>query len=374
MFLLVTEVAVHIGYASGDSSHADFNVFLGNSAGRKNETGHSNVFVGNGAGSGNITGTNNVLIGRDAGYFLTDASNTLFITGSGTTTPLIYGEFDTTLVRINGKLEVKKSSESSINEKLLKFSVADDATNYLSIENATTTDGRFLPVFSGYNGNTNQAALYIIGSISSTQDNGSSTIVKFDARQLTGIVLTRPIFEWANYGNSKMIMLANGNVGIGETSPTHILHINGVGRSTSTTWATSSDMRVKENIQPISNAINNILKLNPVTFQYTPDYIIQNPGYEGKYTGFLAQEVQSVFPEMVTETIEKVGGTTFNDFLLLNQGKLIPVMIEAIKEQQQIIEQQQTEINHLKSLENEVSELKSLVNTLVTSQSAQGNK
>ncbi|MFA6401710.1 MAG: hypothetical protein WCX31_08810 [Salinivirgaceae bacterium] len=79
------------------------NVFLGGFSGYSN-TGGSNVFIGKSAGYSN-TGSNNVFIGYYAGYNET-GSNKLYIDNSSTTTPLIYGDFSTNLVNINGKLGI----------------------------------------------------------------------------------------------------------------------------------------------------------------------------------------------------------------------------------------------------------------------------
>ncbi len=84
------------------------NVYIGDSSGRFN-TGLRNVFIGRNAGYDSGTSSNNVFIGWRAGYDETD-SNRLHIDGSNnSTTPLIYGEFDNDLVRINGKLYVSNS-------------------------------------------------------------------------------------------------------------------------------------------------------------------------------------------------------------------------------------------------------------------------
>jgi hypothetical protein len=82
--------------------------------------------------------------------------------------------------------------------------------------------------------------------------------------------------EFAPANTTRMIITSNGLVGIGITAPSHILHINGIGRSTSATWDTSSDMRVKKNIHKIEYGLEKIIQLNPVSFQYSQEYIDQN--------------------------------------------------------------------------------------------------
>jgi hypothetical protein len=169
------------------------------------------------------------------------------------------------------------------------------------------------------------------------------------------------LFFATNSGYNAVVFTNGGYVGIGVNNPSHILQINGVGRSTSATWATSSDIRVKENVRSIENGLEKIVQLNPVSFQYTSEYTGQNSGYKGTYLGFLAQEVKNILPELVTETSEKIGDKTINDFLLLNQGELIPIMVDAIKQQNQLIEGQN---KLLESTIKENQQLKSQLQSL----------
>ncbi|MEA3420031.1 MAG: hypothetical protein U9Q90_11605 [Campylobacterota bacterium] len=90
------------------------NTFIGHQSGRANKTGYQNTFIGVYSGFG-TTGNNNVFLGFQAGYSET-GSNKLYIANSGTSTPLIYGEFDTRLVAIDGKLGVNTQSPTELVE------------------------------------------------------------------------------------------------------------------------------------------------------------------------------------------------------------------------------------------------------------------
>ena len=92
---------------------------------------------------------------------------------------------------------------------------------------------------------------------------------------------------------------AQGHVGIGTTGPSHLLHVNGVARSTQANWATSSDRRVKKNVAALSGSLSKLLKIRPVTFEYTEDYKDGNKALDGKRIGFIAQEVYEVYPQAV---------------------------------------------------------------------------
>ena len=92
------------GYQSGYKNLGGYqNVFNGYQSGYNNVGGLQNVFIGQQAGYTNIAGNGNLFLGHHAGYHET-GSNKLYIENSNSTTPLIYGEFDNNLVKINGDL------------------------------------------------------------------------------------------------------------------------------------------------------------------------------------------------------------------------------------------------------------------------------
>lgn len=133
-------------------------------------------------------------------------------------------------------------------------------------------------------------------------------------------------------GAARMTILSGGSVGIGTTAPSHILHITGQGRSTVASWATSSDARVKEDIHTINGGLEAIDKLRPVTFRYTDEYQNGNPALGGMRRGFIAQEVETVLPDVVTRSVEKVGNREISDFRVLGNSDFVPLLVSAVKE------------------------------------------
>ncbi len=173
-------------------------------------------------------------------------------------------------------------------------------------------------------------------------------------------------------GAIRMTVTTLGRVGIGTQDPTHLLHVNGVARSTQSTWATSSDRRAKQNIAPLEGSLARVQQLRPVTFEYRPDYAAGREGYQGRFTGFVAQEVEPVFPEMVETVHEQVGGREIPDFRLLNAGGLTPHLVAAVKELNEKVEvgmqsaelgRQQTD-QRIQELQAENAELKRSLNEL----------
>jgi hypothetical protein len=97
------------------------------------------------------------------------------------------------------------------------------------------------------------------------------------------------------------------NIGRADTSGTHIAFYtdNGSARVTAgninsnggtTNYATSSDYRMKENVQPMANAIDKVMQLNPVTYTWKAEFAGTNLNGQG----FIAHELQAVVPDCVT--------------------------------------------------------------------------
>ena len=100
-----------------------------------------------------------------------------------------------------------------------------------------------------------------------------------------------------------------------------------------TAWSSSSDFRLKTNLIPIENAITKVLSLRTVTGRYKTDE-------EGTSRSFLiAQDVQKVLPEAITETPEGYLGLQYTD--------MIPLLTAAIKELKEIVDLQQKQIDSL---------------------------
>jgi len=102
----------------------------------------------------------------------------------------------------------------------------------------------------------------------------------------------------------------------------------------------TSDSLLKTNIAPVTNALYKVLQLNGVYY----DWLHTNPYYDFDSTrqiGFKAQDVQSVVPEVVH--------TDTNGFLTLDYGRLVPVLVEAIKDQNDTINNLKTIISSYES-------------------------
>ena len=101
----------------------------------------------------------------------------------------------------------------------------------------------------------------------------------------------------------------------------------------------SSDNRLKENIIKIQEPLSKLEKINGYTFDWIKKEGIHS--HEGSDIGVIAQEIEKVMPEITT--------TRDNGYKAVKYEKIIPLLIESIKEQQKQIEEFRNEIELLKN-------------------------
>lgn len=128
----------------------------------------------------------------------------------------------------------------------------------------------------------------------------------------------------------------SGNVGIGIASPSHILHISGQGRSTNSAWATTSDMRLKENIVDYKLGINELMKIHTVEYNYKPNVVGMTEEEKLKTrVGILAQELEKILPR----TISTISENGLEDQRVFTADELIFLLINATQDQQKQIDE-----------------------------------
>jgi hypothetical protein len=118
------------------------------------------------------------------------------------------------------------------------------------------------------------------------------------------------------------------------------------------TVTSSSDRRLKVNAQPMQDALSKLMELKPQSYQYrTNEYPTMNLA-EGTQFGFIAQELQEVYPTLVKEvsTYTNKDKSTKFDFLSVNYTGLIPVMVSAIQQQQTTIENMTERLDQIEEL------------------------
>ncbi|MEM9337745.1 MAG: hypothetical protein AAGA66_03395 [Bacteroidota bacterium] len=182
-----------LSYNSGaNSSTGSSNIFLGSYAGISNSSGSQNLFIGNSSGFSNATGSGNVFLGYTAGYNET-GSNKLYIDNSSTSNPLIWGDFASNIVNINGMMGIGTTSPKQ----------------KLHVNGDTYAKGHVW--LHAYEGDGNNGTAYL----QARDDSGTSDLGLQLRSQSSG-----------SYVDAVKIN-PNGHVGIGTTIPQSALDVNG---------------------------------------------------------------------------------------------------------------------------------------------------
>lgn len=352
-----------LGYESAvNNTEGSSNVFIGYQSGYSNELGMNNIFIGSRAGYSNVGaiqtdpffisyGSENVFIGNEAGFSNISGWTNLFL-GNGAGYGNINGTDNTYLGNFSGQGNI------------------DGWGNVLvgAFSGRQNTNG-ILNFFAGfYSGNLNQGdENTFIGSYSGEENmNGDgNTIIGTSAGRLSTGSYNVFIGTGAGYneaGNDKLYIensqgtvpliggdFAANRVGINRLPTTYTLEVGGTiwanGSAITGGLTTWSDARYKKDIDPLKDPLKKVLQLNGVSYNWrTEDYPELNFS-TGRQIGVIAQEVETILPELVF--------TGPDGFKSVSYEKFVPVLIEAMKEQQRIIESQQQQLDRImKELES----------------------
>jgi len=120
---------------------------------------------------------------------------------------------------------------------------------------------------------------------------------------------------------SAMVQIVRRNVLVGQITTT----------SSTTAYTTTSDYRLKKNVQPMQNSLDKICRLNPVTYTWKSDEL---PG-----EGFIAHELQEIFPTAVTGLKDELNDDGTPKYQSIDTSFIVGTLVSAMQEQQVLIEQ-----------------------------------
>jgi hypothetical protein len=175
--------------------------------------------------------------------------------------------------------------------------------------------------------------------------------------------------ESFNVGNTSKRPLVfqefGGNVGIGTAAPGERLHVAGNICATGTIGA-CSDARFKTNVMGLTEALDRITRLRGVSFDWKRQEFADHQFADGRQVGFIAQEVEKVLPQVVSKGSD--------GYLSVDYGRLTPMVVEAIKEQQTEVELLRAEKDcqlaardlRIAELESRLEQLESMMKRITT--------
>ncbi|MCK4979313.1 MAG: hypothetical protein KAS62_02900 [Candidatus Delongbacteria bacterium] len=225
-----------------------YNCILGHSAGYSLDTGSNNVLLGYRSGYSNVVGTGNVFLGYQTGYSET-GSNKLYIDNSDTSTPLIYGDFGTDMLTLNGNVGIGVAPNSDN-----KLTIENDSYSGISCHAHTSAQGYVNGVYGrGDDGTTRNVGIfgystggsgtnwagYFFGDI-----NVTGTVVKSVSKTTIDHPLdpTNKFLTHAAVESDNMMNIYNGNV---------ILDNNGRAVVTMPDWFESLNTEFRYQLTPM---------------------------------------------------------------------------------------------------------------------------
>ena len=277
---------------------------------------------GNGAGSNNVTSSATRTISVTAA-----AGNTFTVDAAGDSTDAGGGDITGVTVTPGTGLVTTAGNAST----------ASGAHNQtIAVNTAAVTDGATTTIPTG-----NDVYDHVTTRISGLTSNAGTVTSVGTGTGLSGTVTTSGNISLANtsvsagsYTNTNLTVDAqgritaasNGSSGSGSGLPSgmtyssSILDVTGAIRATGDVTAFhSSDIRFKDNIKIIDNAVDKVLQIRGVEFDWN-----DKSDYEGHDIGIIAQEVEKVVPEIVIQRD--------NGYKAVNYQKLTALLIEAVKE------------------------------------------
>jgi hypothetical protein len=193
---------------------------------------------------------------------------------------------------------------------------------------ASTAVNQFLIRAAGGVGigtNSPGAALHVVGA----ENNGTTATLKITSGTqsllLDGNEIDSDTTLVLNNNSANNVLLANGGGRVGidiVPASTYKLHVNGVVAGVGN-YVNASDGRYKMNIATFPDALDAILNLRGVTFDWKRADFPNMHFSEGRQIGFIAQEVETVLPELVL--------TDANGYKSVAYTNVVPVLVEAVK-------------------------------------------
>jgi hypothetical protein len=317
------------------------NTGVGHTTLRFNTTGSSNVAMGQEALTSNTTASNNTAVGYQAGYAVTTGEYNTYLGGTaavaattgtrntfigyGSGNAVTTGDRTTILGRYNGNqggLDIRTASN---------YIVLSDGDG--NVRQYTNANG-----FTKWGNNSNQEPSSTRYSFVSDQADDVFEVRNTNASFGSAMIVALPTRNTTN-GSFKTFSYYN----IGASAFKFYVIDSGAIYSTSTSITSISDQRFKENIQDIDVGLAQVMALKPRRFDWK-----DGKGEDRKNAvGFIAQEVQDVLPDLVTNF--EISEDDKTKYFGLRSQDLIPTLVKAIQELKTIVDAQAAEIAELKA-------------------------
>lgn len=296
------------------------NTGVGRTALFSNTTGEGNVVVGRGGLYSNTTGNYNTALGLDAGKYIADG-----VTPNLTSDYSFYFGKDTKALADNDQNEIVLGynctglgsntavlGNSSIVTTGLRGNVGIGTTapeGLIEVQGAEATDSK---IYIDADDGDDNADTYIIASVAA-----DNTMTITNHTTVLSTLSSAGAYKWNTYGAGALTTDASGNI------------------------TAVSDQRLKDIKGSFTRGLTAIKNIKPVLYKWNEKSGLET---EHTYAGFIAQEIKKVIPEAV--------GQGKDGYYTLSDRPIIAALVNAVKEQQVMIDRQGKEIDNLKKIIN----------------------
>ena len=269
--------------------------------------------------------------------------NGLFEWQLGSVTPFPVGLFDDTArwlgIAVESEPEMQPLAKlTSVPFAYNAMNGGDDGDWTESAGDIYRTDGNV-----GIGMSDPRAKLDVAGGIRILRDDdfvefgeGEGLELYYDPVERVGII---QVFQ--RFAGYRSLNIAHGRVGIGVMNPGY--HLDIAGDCHASSFPTSSDSRFKTDVRQVENALDRLTQIRGVTFDWNEKYEALGRSTGHRELGVIAQEVEKVFPELVTTWGEE-------NYRAVDYGRLSGVLIEAIKELKSENDEMKKELAELRQL------------------------
>jgi hypothetical protein len=261
--------------------------------------------------------------------------------------PLIYGEFDNEILAFKASVGIGTQTPTSGLD--VRFATTSSSVPVLIVENtsSSTTDapavkGTAAPAdFYGIGGEFTGGWRGVMGSVSPT---GSGSYFGVYGTASGGSGTNFGVYGTASGSGTNYAVYAAGDLAYTGA----LLNV--------------SDQRLKQDISPIDDALDKVLQMSPQQFRYRIDEYPEMALSDGKHYGFIAQEMDTILPELVspeahaTSHRKDTRDAAQEKLYGMNYIELIPILTRAIQEQQEIIAGQQQQIDALRIMVSDLQQ------------------
>jgi hypothetical protein len=348
-----TFVGAGAGNINTTGSH---NSFVGEAAGQSNTTGSDNVFVGQQAGVNSSTGGASTFVGRYAGLFNTTGFNNVYVgwqAGMSSTTA-----YQNAFVGDAAGQNTIDGPQNAFFGSGAGFANTSGTVNSFfgfqtGVSETTGAGNSFFGAQAGTSFTTGINNSFFGDNAGYAQITGSNnTYVGTTATGADGLQFSTALGSGAFADTSHTVVLGTNLEVVIVPGKLEVQTLGTAGsqqlclNATNRLAPCSSSLRYKTDLQPFGGGLEIVERLRPITFTWTTDH--------ARDLGLGAEDVAEIEPLLVThDRAGRIEGVKYD--------RLDVVLINAIKEQQQELQEERREIQELNAVKAENAELRAEV-------------